>query len=235
MSVLFSLPVLIALLGAEPDAAVLREYAQQCEEDRVKRIEGTKEAIKKAKIRFNKSRRGTYSSKQAKKNDMKRQKDKLADMKVELKKLESGNLPYYSKIPGRPPKVGDMGRLRYERVNVVQVVDQKNMLVRMIWYSAPGGGGGSTGAMRAGSRAAYSAIVRASQPTPRYYTLWVYGVPTGDAVDGSGVTLNQVFVISRTKQYETLLGMQTVFVLEPVDTTLLEPYRKPDKAKTTKP
>lgn len=87
------------------------------------------------------------------------------------------------------------GALNFWRCKVQQVIDERNMLVKVTRHDAT-----YTTAREAGS-----------------YLIWVVGKYSG-VIDGQNVTLKSVFRVTGTKQYTTAIGgSKTVFMLEPFD------------------
>jgi hypothetical protein len=218
------------------DAAKLRENTDKAIKDLEAQIKKRENAIAQLKFAKIDSRaRGitypadpkgvaTCPSKEARDRAMAEVQARLDECKARLKELKGGgvwigDLEY-------PVKVGNIGKLPNgdKAVNVVQVIDAKTMLVRVL-HSVPAGVD-----IRGKPGSGQIAIPRNET---KETILMVRDVSTAGAADGQGFALPQTFRVAGTETYKTETGSsRTVFVVKPMSSEELKGVK--DKAKAAR-
>lgn len=227
------MPVLAVAQDKEDPVAKRAELVQDRTNavvDRLKEQEKKQNAhlqrLKKGRI--NKNARGVmipanekqpiiFPSKDAKKKAVTDAQTKLNATKDRIKKYKDGSEFYYG-VLNYPPKIGDFGKLYSgdRRVNVKQVIDDKTMLVN-VYYVVEG--------VKVLGRPGKETVVKDFQT--KQIVLMVKNLPNKGATDGAGFDLPQVFEVTDTQTYKTVVGgSNTVFVIEPLDTKTIEEYLK---------
>lgn len=152
-------------------------------------------------------------------------KKEVAEVRKRIKELEKGSSLFIPNIE-MPIKAGAIGRLNDERAKVIQVIDDKNMIVRILFtvqgvklVGAQGGVGG------------------AAVPDFKTYEklFWAKGFDTAGLADDSLFSLDGVLEVSGTKMYETVGGgTETLFILEPFNIEAARKAYEESRAKKPK-
>jgi hypothetical protein len=125
----------------------------------------------------------------------------LKEMTDRLAKLRGGNSFEWGTL-AFPLKSGDFGRLPQTGGSVVQVVDDKSLLLKTLSTAQP------------------------SDATDQVVVM-VQGIDTKGLAAGAAVQLEDIFEVTRTVQYSTASeGEKTVFLLVRLDTSRIAPFLK---------
>ena len=169
-----------------------------------------------------KKRGSIFQTKKEKAQRIRTERDRLLKLKAEWLELKNSKAIYI--LPLREKlTVGDVGRLEYP-ILIDQIIDKTQMRVTIsIMYSVRGR------VRRGGSAAALESRFLRARGTPgklmsiKKIPVWLTGVSTAGVVDGAKHTLTTAVRVAGTKQYQSLAGPRTVFLLEHFDLT---PYQK---------
>lgn len=204
------LSIMLVCMAAEPfdKAAAVKAYIARAEEEASEGGKSTKTAIDLLTAEIAKARRGGIVKKLAKptvRSDKGEYKFRtLADRSKEVSQLESerntkqqrlaelnaGKLPADELLV--PLTLGKIGYAGGKICHVVQVIDDSTILADI-----------------------HNSL--ASRPRDKASVL-IRGITTVGVTDGSGLKLEQIFIVSGTERYDTAFGgTRTVFVLEPID------------------
>lgn len=134
---------------------------------------------------------------------------KSADAKFREMESDPSALPPFDMEAAKVGVIGQLRRYRPETIEVVQVVDDDNAIVR---HFAPG---------------FYGATSQAEN------LFWLSGVSTKEWTDGAKINYSEPLEVVGTKRYETVAGStKTILLLKPFDPEELRPYlpKAPDEA-----
>lgn len=222
---------LTALLTVDPPSKPsVGERAAIVEARTAERIEYLKEQTQKATEYLKRAKRGAidpsssgtvipsnsrermrFRSRESKEIEIAECETELANVKIKAESYLSGNEFYFGYLK-LPPTVGDFGHLAGTdgKTHVLQVLSKTSMLVKDSYPIE---------FMRASSDG-----TRAIRDVNfEEITLMITGTSTAVATNGGEIPLSQVFEVTGTKTYKNNLGStNTVFVLEPLDTSHIE-------------
>lgn len=191
MRVLACAIVLFPSADGDAPPAHVKQYLQRCDEAKTALIKAKEAEIKGL------ARQGD--------------KKKLDAAQAELKRLQEQPAPL-ARLP-LPPKKGDAGFFgpavavdarRRKSVEVLEVVDEDDVIIRAWYLLTPPGG------HNAGEEATF-------------VDLWVHGIDARKLAAGSPAKLPQVFHVTGNRLFDTACGKRSLPLLEVHD---LERYRK---------
>lgn len=109
-----------------------------------------------------------------------------------------------------PPKAGEIGTLHNPQGKVMQVLDERNMLVNLRWETTT-----------------YKVVGNNAVPIPKTneVLVWMTGKSTAGIADDTLTDLNVPWEAIGTKTYETRAGSSTVTLLEQFDMPAFDAYR----------
>jgi hypothetical protein len=154
----------------------------------------------------------------------------IESIEARIAALEDPFQPYFARsgIDLASASVGELGWLDAVHVEVFQVIDDRNAIVRYVWQVVLREA--RLAAVEYGSTAPDRSQPAIREEHDRRY--WLKGKSTSGWHDEMSVTLTGLFAVTETKTYDTLASQSTVPVLEPIDIAAhLDKFTRKDEAR----
>lgn len=196
----------------------VRDYAELSRRMRPAAIAAIGEQVAAARTRLSEVRRSRYSTTDEKVAAIAKAQRRLDSLIAQRDKVENPFEPFFAPSDPREFDIGSIGRVEWrhppsgkyrggEPALVFQIVDESNMIVELSWivpsYKIRGEIGEQT------------AIETLDIDTK---LIWVSGLPTDTLVEGDFPgDSNQVFQITRSKNYQTATGSNAILMFERVN------------------